>query len=209
MLGRKDVNLSVALLASLLLQRRYTEVLVETVSSSLGSNDVRLLLIQGEAQMGLGQYEKSLQMFTRALELEPDSVPALLAMVRISLAREELEAADGYLARAQQLETGHEETRVLAGRIALARAGFESAREKYGASDELGLAPEIYLGVAQSFLAEGRPDAGQRATRGAEKHGRTCGRATLSNRSCDDSEGGVVQRQNRIARPAKGFSRSH
>ena len=37
MLGRRDLDLTIALLESMLLQRRYTEVLVETISSTSGS----------------------------------------------------------------------------------------------------------------------------------------------------------------------------
>ena len=159
MLGRKDAELTGVLLESLLLQRRYTEVLVETVSSTLGSDNVRLLLIQGEAQLGLAQPEKSLQTFSRAMELVPDSVPVLLGLTRISIVTGELAAAAGYLERARQLDPGRPETGVLSGRVALAGGEFESARQAFGEARPDEVTPEIALGVAQSFLAEGRPDA--------------------------------------------------
>ena len=159
MLGRKDVNLTVALLESLMLQRRYTEVLVETVSASLGSPDARLLVTQGEAQMGLAQYDKSLQTLGRALELDPDNVPAMLAMTRLSLIGNDLDEAQRYLAVVQKLDFGHPQAQILAGRIELARGRFELAREAFGAVTGADLTPEISLGMAQAFLAEGRPDA--------------------------------------------------
>ena len=160
MLGRNDTTLTVALLESLLLQRRYTEVLVETVSSGLGGDDLRLLLMQGEAQMSLAQYEKSRKTFRRALGLNSESVPVLLAMIRLSLVTDDLDGAEGYLQRAQKLDAGRPETRVLAGRLALAQNAFTLAREIFRAAPGEGkLTPEISLGVAQAFLAEGRPDA--------------------------------------------------
>lgn len=159
MLGRRDAYLIVVLLESLMLQRRYTEVLVETVSSALGSDDVRMLLIQGEAQLGLAQYEKSLNTVSRALELAPDSVPVLLALTRISIATNELAVAARYLERARQLDSDRPETRVLTGRLALAGEEFETARQAFGVPRRGEVTPEISLGVVQSFLAEGRPDA--------------------------------------------------
>ena len=109
--------------------------------------------------MGLGQYEKSLKILTHVLSLDPDNIPTLLALNRISLARGEYGAAERYLGRALQIDPNRAETRVLAGRLALARGNFERARQVFGKLRADQHNPEVYLGIAQSFLAEGRPDA--------------------------------------------------
>ena len=162
-MGLEDPSLAWELLESSMLQRHYSVVLVETGGAALDQKDIALLLLRAEAQMGLAEYDKGREIFSRALELNPDYVAALLGMVRISLARSELETASRYLERARQVDAGWLETRLLVGRLALARGDYEQARraigEAFNVLVEREVMPEISLGMAQSFLAENRPDA--------------------------------------------------
>ena len=161
-LGHSGTALSVALLEAMLLQRRYTEVVVETVSTGVESGDIRMLLIQGKAQMGLDQLDKAWETFGETLEIEPDNIPALLAMTRVSLATADLASAETTLARALKLDPQRMEGRVLAGRLALKQGKFAEARREFGeaASHSQGM-PEANLGIAQAFLAEGKPGAAE------------------------------------------------
>lgn len=158
-LGRQGPEITLALLQAMMLQRRYTEVLVETISGSTGANAVNFLVLQGEAQLGLKQLDKAKATFLQALERAPDESQALLGLARANLALMLPDEAGQQIGRALELDAEDLEGLLLQGRLELVRSRPTEARQAFDKANATSPShPEAQLGLTQSYLAEREPD---------------------------------------------------
>jgi len=84
-LGYIAPDMELAILRSMLLQEDYTEVLLRVPDVDDDNATADLLSIRGEARLGQGKPDEAVKAFAKALELDPDSINALLGSARLAI----------------------------------------------------------------------------------------------------------------------------
>ena len=159
LLGQQGEDIQHALLEAMLLDRRYTELLIETIGLAGGNSPHKTRLMRAEAQLGLKRYDKALETLDEVLAEQSDDPAAARVLARVYLATGDVGAAEAALGRVSADTSESAEFKLLRARVALARGSNEQARTLF--NDFLAMAgdhPEGRLGKAQAFLAEGNPD---------------------------------------------------
>lgn len=115
---------------SLLLQRRYNDVL-SMLEQLDWMSQPKLLVLRGQAQLGLGQVQEADGSFRQALRLKADMTPALLWLSRVLLASNDIQGASSTLKKVFATDSDNAEAWVLKGRVATAKERLDDAKVDY------------------------------------------------------------------------------
>lgn len=121
---------------SLLLQHRYDDVLT-TLSKMDVRSQVDLLVLQGEAQLGLGKNDLALSAFREALVIKPENSAALRGQTKAYLATGALQKAAGTIDKVLELAPDDAEAWVLQGEVAEKLKRTDDAQAAYQRAIEL------------------------------------------------------------------------
>ena len=159
LLGRDGEDIRYALFEAMLFERRYTEILVDTIGLESGAQH-RPAIYRAEAQLGLRRNPKALETIRAVLAEQPNSVGALSALARLYFSMGDMDDMPETIKQLRTVAPDNVETNLLAGRFELLRGRYTQAREAFDAAMAIEANhPEGRLGTAQSYLAEGRPDS--------------------------------------------------
>lgn len=158
-LGYSAPEMELAILRSLLLQEDYTEVLLQVPDVDDANATADLLSIRGEARLGQGKPDEAAKAFEKALELEPDSVNALLGNARLAIGRGAFDEAAAHLDHLEQIAPDRIELGLSRGALGLARNDPANAEAGYRQALAIDAThPVARLGLARALLAQGRVD---------------------------------------------------
>ena len=158
-LGYTTPDLELAILRSMLLQEDYTAVLLRAPDVDDADATADLLAMRGEARLGQGNPEEAAEAFNRALELNPDSISALLGSVRLAIGTGAFDQAGVYLEHLESIAPDRIELGLSRGALGLARNDPKAAEAGY--TQALGVDagnPTARLGLARALLGQGRND---------------------------------------------------
>ncbi len=102
---------------SLLLQHRFDEVL-GMLEGLDWADQPELLVLRGQALLGLGRQQEAENVFRQALAIKPDSISALVWLSRVLLATRDFEGANATLETVLTTDPDNVEAWVLKGRVA-------------------------------------------------------------------------------------------
>jgi putative PEP-CTERM system TPR-repeat lipoprotein len=169
-LGIKSDKLVVAMLRARLLQGQFQEVLKELPKASVTSKTDVLLVIRGDAQLGLQEFDKAESSFEAALKDNPKSAGAHLGWARIALSKRDTDKA---LTHLNSVITDHPEelqARMLLGEAHLISADFQAAEEAFNSARKLtNNGPGATLGLARALVAQKRAEEAQPHLEGLHK----------------------------------------
>jgi Tfp pilus assembly protein PilF len=158
LLGKSGLEIQRAKLEAQLFLRRYSESLVAGRSITAGTRDRGAALMTAEAQLGLGYIEQATETVTLLLGDADNRADALLVLIRIHLATNDLVAAANDLLQVRELTPDKIELRLLEARLQLQSGRYRQARQAFEELLDANIRhPEATLGLAQALLAEGKP----------------------------------------------------
>lgn len=103
--------------------------------------------------------DRGIQEITKALELEPDHIPALVGLASIYLKRDQESTARGYAEKAVKLAPDDFATHVTLGRVMLAVDDAAGAAREFEAAVRLAPgSPESHFNLASAYAKLGRKD---------------------------------------------------
>ena len=159
-LGAVDTDLPVALARALLMERKYQEALDQLAKIPVDAPSATILVLQGEAYLGLGRRDDARAAFNRALDAAPGSPEAHLGLASVAVMEGRAEEAETQVSRA--LDRAPEDFRALMmhGELLMARRELEAAESAFGralatSGDRSGTAR---LALARVKLARGDLD---------------------------------------------------
>ena len=129
-LGINSLFVQKLLAESLLLQHRYNDVL-SMLEQLDWMSQPKLLVLRGQAQLGLGQPLEAESSFRQALGLKADMTSALLWLSRVLLASNDVQGANGALIKVFATDPDNAEAWVLKGRVASAEERLDDAQAEY------------------------------------------------------------------------------
>lgn len=129
-LGINSLFVQKLLAESLLLQHRYNDVL-SMLEQLDWMSQPKLLVLRGQAQLGLGQPQEAESSFRQALGLKADMTSALLWLSRVLLASNDFQGASGTLKKVLATDPDNAEAWVLKGRAASAEERLDDAQADY------------------------------------------------------------------------------
>lgn len=159
-LGASDPDLPVTLARALLLERKYQEALDQLARAPADPPSARVLVLQGEAHLGLGRREESRAAFNRALETEPGLAAARLGLASLALAEGRTEDAEKQVTLALEKNPDDLRSLLLRGELLLARRDLEGAEAAFAKALEVGgeRNTSARLALARAKLARGDLD---------------------------------------------------
>lgn len=171
-LGFEGPNVNHTLLQARLRQGKYQEVVDETHPLTGVLPESELLLLRGQALLGLGRIRESSQSFQEAHRLNPKAVDPLLGLARIAVLERNFPDARKYLS---DLPSDLPEGWQVKGELALLTQDYPSARDAFRAL--LGIDRENIpgrIGFGQALLGEGNAtgarDQAERVLKRAPEH---------------------------------------
>lgn len=158
--GLTEPEVRIALLRSLLLQQKYTQVLGQLIDADPTADETTLLVLRGRAHFGLRDVDKAHGAFSRALELNPDNAEAHRGLARTALLQRENAQAAKHIEQALQTPDEGQETLLLKGEVEFARGDFEQASETFQkVIDDSPKNSVARIGLVRVLLAQDQPDA--------------------------------------------------
>ncbi len=158
-LGLSGDDVKLALIEAHILNREFDKALSSLALIKLDAKDPSPLLLSGEAQLGLQDYDGARRSFQEALEIQPGNVKAQRGLAHVALAQRNYSEAEKQLAIALQNPSEELEAWSLMGQLELMRGDFEAAFRAYKYAESVGsLSPGIRIGLIRSLLALNRPD---------------------------------------------------
>lgn len=158
-LGYTAPDMELAILRSLLMQEDYTAVLLRVPDVDDDNATADLLAIRGEARLGQGKPDEAAKAFQKALELEPDSVNALLGSARLAIGAGAFDEAAAHLDHLEQIAPDRIELGLSRGALGLARNDPAAAEAGYRQALAVDAThPLARLGLARALLAQNRID---------------------------------------------------
>jgi len=149
---------------SLLLQRRYDDVLTGLSKMDIGSQ-ADLLVLQGEAQLGLGKNDLALSTFKQALALKPENPLALLGQAKTYMVTGALQKAVEKINKVLALSPENADAWVLQGQVAYkqkrskdAQAAFQRAIELTDANLTTRVGIRARTGLTKLLIAQQKFD---------------------------------------------------
>lgn len=131
-LNYSEQELDTALLQSLLIQRKYQEILDKTTNiDNAKSNADKVYSIRGLVFLNQGQAKEAQDMFDEALKVNPSSVDARLGQGRLALSRRELDEAASVTEKAKELAPDDVRVWTLLGQIAMLNENTKQAEQDY------------------------------------------------------------------------------
>jgi len=171
-LGASDPDLPVTLARALLLERKYQEALDQLARAPADPPSARVLVLQGEAHLGLGRREESRAAFNRALETEPGLAAARLGLASLALAEGRTEDAEKQVTLALEKNPDDLRALLLRGELLLARRDLEGAEAAFAKALEVGgeRNTTARLALARARLARGDLDGASAQVEQVRKH---------------------------------------
>jgi len=167
-LGTAAADVASELARALLIQAKYQQVLDDVPIEGLASNEAEAEVrsAHGDAYLGLNQPESAREMFSSALELQPDSLDARLGIVSSFVAQGNIAQARGGID--QILEAYPDNSRVWlysgsfnarTGDFESAEANFKVALDLAGSQEDPSARLQALAGLAESLLEQQDVDA--------------------------------------------------
>ena len=105
-LGVSPQSLMVPIARSLLLQREYKRLADEIILTpeTTPANRAKLLQLQGEAQLGLGNFEPGCALFDHSARTDPGYVTAYIGQAKCAFAKKDIDKARALIAHAKSLD---------------------------------------------------------------------------------------------------------
>jgi len=171
LLGMDRSTIIAPLGQALILQRKYKKAL-KTLQSDDGKENkdrVQILLLSGDAYLGLSDYERAEKAYVTANKLDPAHPEPMLGLARISVKHRNLVQAEAYLKKAKQVAPDNvdlilsgAELYALKGMQVEAEADFKKALELTKEKDFTLQKLQALIGLASSQMFQGNLDAASR-----------------------------------------------
>lgn len=155
-LGRRGEEVGLAIAEARILSREYDRALASLATMQVKGSPARVLVLSGDALLGLRDYDGAERAYNSALEASPDDIKAQRGMARVALARRDFNAAEKQLAVA--LQSGNDELEAwgLMGQLELMRGNFDAALKAYRHAEDLSsLTPGVRFGLLRAYLGLG------------------------------------------------------
>ncbi|GAB3092199.1 PEP-CTERM system TPR-repeat protein PrsT [Aestuariicella hydrocarbonica] len=138
-LGAIDPRMSYFIAKSLVMQGKFTDALQELGEDvDLVSADGRdLMIIRGEALLGLGELDRAQAAFKAALEVDPGRADAITGLVKIAVTNGDLEGAERLLLEGLKASPQDVSLLILHGESLLRQQRIEEAQQSFAAALEL------------------------------------------------------------------------
>lgn len=159
--ARPADEIQLLLAQALLLEQKYQEVLslVDDKGASPALRSSKLI-VRGQAQSGLKNFEEAEALFNEAASLAPQSAAGPLAMARLKLMRKDFVAADQQADAALQRDASSFDAWLIKSDIATSRGDIRSALAALDKADKAKPGDlRVQLGRAQAELRGGQLDA--------------------------------------------------
>ena len=158
-LGRDSEDVQLALIEAYILSSEFDKALESLALIQVDSQNPAPILLSGEAQLGLKNYDEARRFFQEALEVQPGNFKAQRGLARVALAQRNFSEAEKQLDISLQNPSEELEAWSLTGQLELMRGNFEAALKAYQSAESLGsISPAIRIGLIRSLLALNRPD---------------------------------------------------
>ena len=158
-LGRDSEDVQLALIEAYILSSEFDKALESLALIQVDSQNPAPILLSGEAQLGLKNYDEARRFFQEALEVQPGNFKAQRGLARVALAQRNFSEAEKQLDISLQNPSEELEAWSLMGQLELMRGNFEAALKAYQSAESLGsISPAIRIGLIRSLLALNRPD---------------------------------------------------
>jgi putative PEP-CTERM system TPR-repeat lipoprotein len=133
-LGVSSQSLIVPIARSLLLQREYRRLADEIVLTpdTPQANRAKLLQLQGEAQLGLGNFEPGCALFDDSARTDPQYVTAYIGQAKCAFARKDIDKARALIAHAKSLDPKDVQSWLLEAELADQLGDAKAAHAAYG-----------------------------------------------------------------------------
>lgn len=133
-LGVSPQSLMVPLARSLLLQREYKRLADEIVLTpeTTQANRAKLLQLQGEAQLGLGNFESGCALFDNSARTDPQYLTAYIGQAKCAFAKKDIEKARALIAHAKSLDPKDAQSWLLEAELADQLGDAKAAHAAYG-----------------------------------------------------------------------------
>jgi putative PEP-CTERM system TPR-repeat lipoprotein len=156
-LGLRSPELSIALIEARILNREFDKALSSLAIFKGSQGDTAALILSGEAQLGIKDYEGAQRAFQAALKAGPGNLKAQRGLARVALAQRDFNEAERQLALALQSPSEELEAWALMGQLELMRGDFEAALKAYQFADSVSaMSPAIRIGIVRALLGLGR-----------------------------------------------------
>ncbi len=168
-LGVSPQSLVVPLARSLLLQREYKRLADEIVVTPeiTTPNRAKLLQMQGEAQLGLGNFEAGCALFDNSARTDPQYVTAYIGQAKCAFAKKDIDRTRALIARAKSLDPKDVQGWLLEAEIADQLGDDKAAHAAYGKalniepSNMAALAGHAYTALKLNDVASAKKDINQ------------------------------------------------
>ena len=133
-LGVSPQSLMVPLARSLLLQREYRRLADEIVVTpeTTTANRAKLLQMQGEAQLGLGNFEAGCSLFDNSVRTDPQYVTAYIGQAKCAFAKKDVDKARALIAHAKSVDPKDVQSWLLEAELADQLGDVKAAYAAYG-----------------------------------------------------------------------------
>ena len=133
-LGVSAQTLAVPIARSLLLQREYRRLADEIVLTpeTPPANRAKLLQLQGEAQLGLGNFEPGCALFDDSARTDPQYVTAYIGQAKCAFAKKDIDKARALIAHAKSLDPKDVQSWLLEAELADQLGDAKAAHAAYG-----------------------------------------------------------------------------
>lgn len=132
-LGIPNSEIVLPLGQALLQQRDYKRLLREVVTSpsTPGPLQVQILLLRGNAYLGLDDFEKADAVFNKVQSLDPSIVDALVGLAKSAIKQKNLAAADQFITGALSIDPKSSSTWQIKGNLEYERKNIEAAENAF------------------------------------------------------------------------------
>ncbi len=140
-------SLIVPLAQSLFLQNRYDDLINDILPSSdlTPGHRAELLAIRGQAYIYQGKLERAQEVLDKALNIDDQTITALVGHALVNMAAGDLGAVRGWLERVLAIAPNHHQTWGLLARLEERSGNFDAAQEAYTRAIEDNLRPAKYI----------------------------------------------------------------
>lgn len=140
-------SLIVPLAQSLFLQGRYDDLINDILPTSdlTPGHRAELLAIRGQSYIYQGKLERAQEVLDKALNIDDQTITALVGHALVNMAAGDLGAVRGWLERVLAIAPNHHQTWGLLARLEERSGNFDAAREAYTRAIEDNLRPAKYI----------------------------------------------------------------